>query len=97
MGIDCITGVDPVQDQLDLGEVKREVGDRLCLMGGLNSVVMLSQWSDEQIRQAVSQAIECLAPGGGFILYPVDAIFNDQAWHKVEVLVAQWRDLCERR
>lgn len=91
MGVDCITGVDPVQDQLNLKEVKRAIGDRICLMGGVNSAVMLSQWSNEQIRQAVRDAIEILAPSSGFILYPVDAIFNIQSWEKVEVLIDEWR------
>jgi hypothetical protein len=60
-------------------------------MGGVNSAVMLSQWSNEQIRQAVRDAIEILAPSSGFILYPVDAIFNIQSWEKVEVLIDEWR------
>jgi uroporphyrinogen-III decarboxylase len=91
LGVDCLTGVDPVQDKLDLAEVKRAIGEQICLMGGVNSAVMLTQWSDDQIRQAVDHAIEALSPGGGFILYPVDAIFNTQSWEKVEVLIEQWK------
>ncbi len=91
MGIDCLTGVDPVQDQINLAEVKIELGKHMCLMGGLNSAVMLSQWEEEQIRKAVDEALEILAPGGGFILYPVDAVFNSQPWEKVEFLIDQWR------
>ena len=93
MGIDCLTGVDPIQDRLELAEVKSEIGSQLCLMGGLNSAVMLSQWSEEQIRAAVRQAIEIMAPCGGFILYPVDAIFNNQPWGKVQVMIAEWKRL----
>ncbi len=91
MGIDCLTGVDPVQDKLDLARVKSQIGEKICLMGGLNSAVMLSQWSDEQIRAAVRQAIEIMAPGGGFILYPVDAIFNTQPWDKVLLMIEEWK------
>ncbi|MFC1960735.1 uroporphyrinogen decarboxylase family protein [Chloroflexota bacterium] len=90
MGIDCLTGVDPVQDTLDLAEVKQQVGGQICLMGGLNSAVMLSQWDDDQISAAVKQAINVMAPGGGFIGYPVDAIFDAQSWRKVEHLIEQW-------
>lgn len=91
MGIDCLTGVDPVQDHIDLAGVKAAVGERICLMGGVNSAVMLSQWEEARIRQAVDQAIRLLAPGGGFILHPVDAIFNNQPWEKVQILIDQWR------
>ena len=93
MGIDCLMGIDPAQDRLDLAEVKRALGGQMCLMGGLNSAVMFSQWSDDQIRAAARQAFECLAPGGGYIGYPVDAIFNTTPWDKVEVLLDAWRAL----
>jgi len=91
MGIDCIAGVDPIQDNVVLEQVKHEVGDRICLMGGVNSSVMLTQWSDDQIRQAVRDAIRILSPGSGFILYPVDQIFDEMDWHKVQVLIDEWR------
>jgi uroporphyrinogen-III decarboxylase len=91
MGIDCITGVDPVQDTIDLVEVKNHVGGQICLMGGVNSAVTLSQWSDAEIRQAVDQAMQSLAPGNGFILYPVDAVFNLQPWENVQTLIDQWK------
>jgi uroporphyrinogen-III decarboxylase len=93
MGVDCLTGVDPVQDKLDLAQAKSEIGGQVCLMGGLNSAVMLSQWDDEQIRAAVGRALEIMAPGGGFILYPVDAIFNTQPWEKVLVMIDEWKKL----
>jgi len=96
LGIDCLVGVDPVQDNLDLAQVRDALGGRMCLMGGLNSAVMFSQWSDDQIREAARQAFEILAPGGGFIGYPVDAIFNTTPWEKVEVLLDAWRTLNER-
>jgi uroporphyrinogen-III decarboxylase len=93
MGIDCLSGVDPVQDNVGLGEVKQEIGTRICLMGGVNSSVMFTQWSDDQIRQAVVDAVECLAPGSGFILYPVDQVADNLPWHKVQVLIDQWREI----
>jgi hypothetical protein len=33
------------------------------------------------------------SPGGGFILYPVDAVFNNQPWDKVNALIEAWRTL----
>jgi hypothetical protein len=93
MGIDCLTGVDPVQDRIDLAQVKQRPGNQICLMGGLNSAVMFSQWSDAQIRAAAEQAFNLLAPGGGFIGFPVDAVFNTLPWDKVEVLLEVWQAL----
>lgn len=93
MGVDCLTGIDPVQDRIDLARVRQQLGNQVCLMGGLNSAVMFSQWSDEQIREAAAQAFNVLAPGGGFIAYPVDAVFDTLPWDKVEVLLEEWRVL----
>jgi uroporphyrinogen-III decarboxylase len=89
-GVDCVMGVDPVQDSLDLAAVKRQAEGRLCLMGGINSALMLSSWSQPQIEAAVASAIRTLAPGGGFILFPVDAVFSDASWDKVEAMIASW-------
>jgi uroporphyrinogen-III decarboxylase len=90
-GVDCLMGIDPVQDTLDLAEVKRRAAGRLSLMGGLNSALMLSSWSEARIEAAVVSAIRTLAPGGGFILFPVDAVFSDVAWDKVEAMIGAWQ------
>jgi uroporphyrinogen-III decarboxylase len=90
MGVDCLTGVDPVQDRLDLAEVKRLIGGQICLMGGVNSAIMLSQWTPTDIYNAVDMAMRSLSPGGGFVLYPVDAVFNNQPWENVTALIEAW-------
>jgi uroporphyrinogen-III decarboxylase len=91
LGIDCITGIDPVQDKIDLGDVKKQIGDKVCLMGGINAAVMLTQWRDDQIRSAIDQAIEILSPGNGFILFPVDNVFCELPWEKVEMVIDQYK------
>jgi uroporphyrinogen-III decarboxylase len=91
MGIDCLTGVDPVQDRLTLAEARDLVGGRICLMGGMNSAVTLMQGTETEIRAAVDEALRILAPGGGFILYPVDAVFCEMDWKRVEIVVDQWK------
>jgi uroporphyrinogen-III decarboxylase len=91
MRIDCLTGVDPVQDRLTLEEVKRDLGGRVCLMGGMNAAITLSMGSEEEIRQAVDHAMQVLAPGGGFILFPVDNVFCEMPWERVEILIDQWK------
>ena len=91
MGVDCITGVDPVQDKVHLAEIKRQVGGQISLMGGMNAAVTLTMGSEAEIRQAVDEALEILAPGGGFILFPVDNVFCELPWEKVEIVIDQWK------
>jgi hypothetical protein len=90
LGIDCITGVDPVQDKIDLKEVKQQIGGRVCLMGGLNAAVTVSQGSDEEVRAAIDRAMEILSPGGGFILFPVDNLFCSMPWERVQLVVEHY-------
>lgn len=91
MGVDCLTGVDPVQDRLDLAEVKRQVGGQISLMGGMNAAVTLALGSEDEIRRAVDEAMRILSPGSGFILFPVDNVFCELPWEKTEIVIDQWK------
>ena len=89
--IDCIMGIDPIQDKIDLKEVKQQIGDRVCLMGGINAAVTVTQGSDDEICAAIDQAMEILSPGSGFILFPVDNLFCSLPWEKVELIIEQYK------
>ena len=91
IGIDCITGIDPVQDKINLQEVKQQIGRRICLMGGVNAAVTITQGSDEEIRAAIDAAMEILSPDSGFILFPVDNLFCSLPWEKVELVIDQYK------
>lgn len=93
IGVDCISGVDPVQDTVDLGKIKERTAGRLCLMGGVNSAVMFTQWEDMRIEAAVEEAFGVFGREKGFILYPVDAIFSDMDWNKITVMIRRWKSL----
>lgn len=51
----------------DIREVKRLVGGRLGVLGGLNDLAMLT-WTAQEAEEAAHRAIEAGAPGGGFVL-----------------------------
>jgi uroporphyrinogen decarboxylase len=62
-------GIHPIQPQsLDLAEVKREIGDRICLLGNIDCRETLVSKSIREVEEEVIQAIETAAPGGGYIL-----------------------------
>jgi hypothetical protein len=91
MEIDCVSGVDPVQDNLVLEDVKNEFRGKICLMGGVNAAVMLTQWSEQDIRSAVDNALITLSPDDGFILFPVDNVHCENPWQKTEIVIDQWK------
>jgi hypothetical protein len=92
LGIDILWGVDPVQGGADLARVKRELGERVCLFGGLNSYVTLGLGDREKIRTAVREAIGVLGPGGGFALLPVCSIGKGIAWDGVAWAIEAWKE-----
>jgi len=93
LGIDSLMGVDPVQGKADLAETKRRLGGRLCLWGGINGAVTLGRGTPEEVRQATEQAIRIMAPGGGFVLYPVDQLIKETPWANVEAMITRWREI----
>jgi hypothetical protein len=94
LGMDCVFGVDPVQGGADLETLKDKFHDRIAIWGGVNSAVTLGQGSEEEIEQAVTEAIRILAPGGGFVLYPVDVVLAEaNPWNKVKILLNKWCDI----
>ncbi len=94
MGIDVLFGVDPVQGRADLNKVKKTLVGSVCLWGGLNSAVTLKYGRREEIEKAVSDTVQILNSGGGFILSAVDQIFEDTPWQNVEIMINAWRHAC---
>lgn len=92
LGVDVLWGVDPVQGGADLALVKREWGDKVCFIGGVNSYVTIGRGDRNEVREAVRQAIALLAPGGGFVLFPVDAVDGSVPWPRVEWAIEAWRE-----
>lgn len=95
VGFDVLYHVDPVQGGADLAVVKQKLHGSIAVLGGINSAITLGRGSRDEIRQAVFQAVEILAPGGGFILSPVDCLFPDTPWESVQTVVEAWREVCE--
>jgi uroporphyrinogen-III decarboxylase len=90
-GVDVIQGVDPAR--YDLAETKRRIGGRVCLWGGVNGHMTVEMGTPEAVAEEVHLAMTTLAPGGGFILSPVDNVREDNALTRrnVAALIAAWR------
>ena len=94
IGFDVLYHVDPVQGGADLSVVKQQLHGHVAVLGGINSAITMGRGSRDEIRQAVFGAVNILAPGGGFILSPVDCLFPDTPWESVETVVQAWREVC---
>jgi uroporphyrinogen decarboxylase len=65
-----IVAIHPLQRTagMDLGVVKREYGDRFCLIGNIDSSRTLPYGTPDDVAAEVRAAIDVAAPGGGYIL-----------------------------
>ena len=66
-GLQCLElpYVDPVL-------VKKKVGDKLCLSGNIDTRHVLVDGSQQEVEQAVHNAIKAMGHGGGFMLSPAN-------------------------
>ncbi len=54
--------------QVNLTKAKSQIGDRITLMGNIDTNSVLQMGSAEEVEKACRKAIQAAAPGGGFIL-----------------------------
>ena len=104
LGVDAVFGVDPVQGRWDLAEAKRICAGRMCLWGGINGYMHIVSGTEADVEAAVRNAMEVLAPGGGYIMAPVDDVRiepsdpdREGTWARIcrniDRMIATWRSL----
>ena len=66
-GIDGFHPSDPSAG-MDIVEVRRKYGDRICVIGGIDAGEPLSRWPTAAVVEEVRRRVRELAPGGGWII-----------------------------
>jgi len=72
-GIDCIDPIDPLAG-MDIGEMKRDYGDKLCLKGNIDCVKTLVSESTEVVKKETIECILAASVGGGHIISSSNSI-----------------------
>ena len=85
--IDHIHGLEPGPGQEDMFLLKRVIGDRITLWGGVDTTSIVSTGTVEQVNTAVRQAIETCAPGGGFVILPTAWAMDDAPEENVRAAI----------
>ena len=60
-------------------ELKARIGDRVCLIGGLDQFNVLTDGDPRQVRDEVRRLFEAYGPGGGYIMSTSDHFFHTPA------------------
>jgi uroporphyrinogen-III decarboxylase len=77
----------PPGGDVDLVNVKREYGSRLCLKGNVSTNLLL-YGTPEQVREAVRACADAGKGAGGFILGTGDQVARDTPFENIEAFVA---------
>jgi uroporphyrinogen decarboxylase len=72
-GISGLCPLEPIA-HMDIGEVKRRYGDRICLAGNIDCTEVLPHGTEKDVAEAVKETIAKAAPGGGFVLSSSNSI-----------------------
>lgn len=72
-GIDGLHPIEPAAG-MDIAEVKRVYGDKLCLIGNVDCTILLPKLSPVEVEEVIKETIAKAAVGGGYILSSSNSI-----------------------
>jgi uroporphyrinogen decarboxylase len=85
----ALHSLDP-QARVDIAEVKRLYGDRVCLIGNVNCG-LLDSGTDEEVVQNVRYALQHGMPGGGYIFSTSNCVYTGMRLARYELMLDVWR------
>ena len=74
-GIDAINPIQP-DAGMDIGDVKRKYGERVCVAGNINCGYTLCEAPVEEVVREVKEAIRQAGPGGGYIMMSSNSLHS---------------------
>lgn len=86
---DALHSIDP-QAGVDIAEVKRLYGKKVCLIGNVNCG-KLDTGTDEEVDQSARYALQHGMPGGGYIFSSSNCIYTGMRLSRYERMLAIWR------
>jgi len=72
-GVDALHPLDP-EAGMDIAAFKKKYGDRVCVIGNIDTGKVLSEDSTDAVTEIVLATIEKTAPGGGYIISSANSI-----------------------
>ncbi len=75
VGVDAFHGLEPLPG-LDMAQVKRDYGGKLCFWGGIDIKEAL-RGDVRRVEEEVRERVRILAPGGGYVLAPANHLQPD--------------------
>jgi uroporphyrinogen decarboxylase len=89
LGIDGLHPLEP--GAMDIEEVKRLFGDRLCLVGNIDLHYTLTQGTPAEVEEEVRQRIEVVGKGGGYMISSANSLTSYCRLENVRAMVGAIR------
>ena len=88
-GPHALHSLDP-QGGVDMAEIKRRVGDRVCLIGNVNCG-LLDTGTEEQCIESARYALKHGMPGGRYIFSTSNCVYTGMDLRRYELILDVWR------
>ena len=85
----ALHSLDP-QAGIDIAELKRLVGKKVCLIGNVNCG-LLDTGTDEEVINFTKYALKHGMPGGGYIFSTSNCIYTGMSLRRYELILDVWR------
>ncbi|MEK7398008.1 MAG: uroporphyrinogen decarboxylase family protein [Candidatus Poribacteria bacterium] len=86
---DALHSLDP-QGGVDIAEVKKIAGDKICLIGNVNCG-MLDTGTDEECVESASYALKYGMPGGGYVFSTSNCVYYGMRLSRYELILDVWK------
>jgi len=87
-----VAAIHPLEPGLmDIGDVKRRYGNRVCVMGNVDCKYILPYGGEEDVRRDVRRCIDAAAEGGGFILTSSNSLHANVRVENIYAMVDEAR------
>jgi uroporphyrinogen decarboxylase len=82
-------GIHPLDPEagMDIKEVKKKYGERVCVIGNVDTGKLLSESTPEDVEDAVQKTIMEVAPGGGYIIASANSIHSHVKPHNYAAML----------
>ncbi len=86
---DALHSLDP-QAGVNIAEVKRKYGKRVCLIGNVNCG-LLQTGTDEQVVESCRDALRNGMPGGGYVFSTSNCVYTGMSLSRYELMMDVWK------
>ena len=85
----ALHSIDP-QAGVDIAEVKKLYGDKICLIGNVNCG-LLQTGTEEEAKESARYALKSGMPGGGYIFSTSNCVYTGMQLSRYELMLDVWR------